>query len=289
MPPIEASWEFEAIGTSWQIDSALRLSDPTREAVASCIEGFDRTWSRFRADSLVARMATQAGTWVLDADARALLDLYDELYVLTEGAVTPLVGQTLADLGYDADYSLVASASPARVGEWSGVDWAYPMLTLPSPMLLDVGAAGKGCLVDLVAGVLKDQGVTGFTVDASGDLAHRGGAPLRVALEHPSDPTAAIGIVELQPGKALCASATNRRAWADGLHHVLDGRTGRPTGDILATWVVAEACMVADGLATALFFAEPDHLAARFDFEFVRMHADGRVEWSHDLPGEVFV
>ncbi len=37
-----------------------------------------------------------------------------------------------------------------------------------------------------------------------------------------------------------------------GLHHVLDGRTGLPTNDILATWVVA------DVPATALFFAAPD-------------------------------
>ena len=69
---------------------------------------------------------------------------------------------------------------------------------------------------------------------------------------------------------------------------MLDGRTGRPTRDIVATWVVADSCLVADGLATAHFLAEPARLMSRFDHEFVRMHADGRVEWSPDFPGEVF-
>ena len=64
---------------------------------------------------------------------------------------------------------------------------------------------------------------------------------------------------------------------------------GDPTVDVVATWVWSrQSCMIADGLATAHFFAEPDRLLERWDHQFVRMHADGRVVWSPDLPGEVF-
>ena len=91
-------------------------------------------------------------------------------------------------------------------------------------------------------------------------------------------------------GGALCASAANRRAWGEGLHHVLDARTGRPTTDVIATWVLApHSCMIADGLATAHFFADPEPLLERWTHQFVRMHADGRVVWSPDLQGEMFV
>ena len=138
------------------------------------------------------------------------------------------------------------------------------------------------------AGSTPYDGITDFTIDASGDLLHRRADPLRIALEHPGDATRAIGVADLPPGRALCASATNRRAWGEGLHHVLDGRTGRPTSDVVATWVVADSCLLADGLATAHFLADPARLMPRFDHEFVRMHADGRVEWSPDFPGEVF-
>lgn len=286
--PEPHAWTFEAIGTAWQIDTDAELGAEVKDAVAARIEQFDGVWSRFRPDSLVSRIAESAGTWHLDHDADALLGLYAELHALTDGALTPLIGRTLSDLGYDADYSLTALADPAPVPDWECFDWAPPRLTTTEPLLLDVGAAGKGHLVDLVAEVLDGCGVSAYTIDASGDLLHRGRGPLRVALEHPGDPSRAAGVAELDPDLALCGSATNRRAWGDGLHHVLDGRTGRPTADIVAAWVVADSCLLADGLATALFLTEPDRLVGRFDCDFVRMHADGRIEWSPTFPGEVF-
>ena len=83
---------------------------------------------------------------------------------------------------------------------------------------------------------------------------------------------------------ALCASATNRRAWGDGLHHVLDARTGQPVRTIAATWAVAPTAMRADALATALFFDGGPRLAHEWGIEWVRMTTDGRVEWSPGLP-----
>lgn len=287
MPPPDA-WQFEAIGTAWQIDTASPLSTETRDAITARIESFDAAWSRFRDDSLVSQIARSAGTWELPDEADHLLEFYDELYELTDGAVNPLIGRTLSDLGYDADYSLAQAELIADVPNWDSVSRTRSKLTTTKPLTIDVGAAGKGLLVDLVSSILR-QHTNQFTVDASGDLYHNGTTSIRVALEHPADPTRALGVVDLEPEDALCGSATNRRAWGDGLHHVLDGRTGRPTNDIIATWVVvARSCMVADGLATALFLVEPDQLVPPFIYEFVRMHADGRVEWSPEFPGEVF-
>ncbi len=286
--PEPAAWQFEAIGTAWQIDTPAPIAPDIAAAVTARIDEFDAVWSRFRPDSVVSRVADVGGTWILDEDSRALLDLYVDLHDVTDGAVTPLVGRTLADLGYDEAYSLRAVAEPAAMPAWESFDWSYPTLVAHEPLLFDVGAAGKGHLVDLVAEVLREHDVTDVTIDASGDLLHRQDEPLRVALEHPGDASRAIGVAELSRGQALCASATNRRAWGDGLHHVLDGRTGRPTRDVVATWVVADSGLLADGLATAHFLTDPAQLMPRFDHEFVRMHADGRVEWSPNFPGEVF-
>jgi FAD:protein FMN transferase len=72
------------------------------------------------------------------------------------------------------------------------------------------------------------------------------------------------------------------------LHHVLDARTGVPVQDVVATWVVADDAATADGLATALFFTGPEHLAEVFRFSYVRMFADGRAEISQNFNGELF-
>jgi len=282
------AWTFEAIGTAWQIDTREPLPDDVQADVLGCIEEFDRTWSRFRDDSLVTAIARGAGEWELPDHADRLLGFYDDLHDATAGAVNPLVGRTLSDLGYDASYSLTTTSAPAAVPAWDSVSHNGRVLVTIEPVLLDVGAAGKGLLVDEVSSIISRHTLQ-FTVDASGDIYHGGTTPIRVALEHPADPTRAVGIAELDPEDALCASATNRRAWGDGLHHVLDARTGRPTSDVVATWVVvAQSCMWADGLATAHFFAEPQMLMDRFQHEYVRMHADGRIEWSPDFPGEIF-
>ena len=282
------AWGFEAIGTAWQIDTREPLASDVRAAVLDRIERFDKAWSRFRDDSLVADIARGPGQWEMPDDAERLFDLFTELNDLTDGAVNPLIGRTLSDLGYDASYSLTESAEPAGVPPWSSIELSGGVLTTTSPVLLDVGAAGKGLLVDMVADIVGRE-THQFTVDASGDLYHGGTTPLRIALEHPLDPTRAIGIAEIDPEDALCASATNRRAWGDGLHHVVDARTGRPTDDVIATWVVVpQSCMRADGLATAHFFTDPAALMERFQHQFVRMHADGRVQWSADFPGEIF-
>jgi hypothetical protein len=153
--------------------------------------------------------------------------------------------------------------------------------------VIDVGAAGKGYLVDIVSAILQQAGVARFVVDAGGDLRHWGEHGIRVGLEHPLDPRLVIGVADLQ-NRALCASAVNRRAWGNGLHHVLDARTGVPATEVLATWVVADDAALADGLATALFFTGAHRLAEIFRFAYVRMLADGRAERSPDFDGELF-
>jgi thiamine biosynthesis lipoprotein len=286
MPP--ASLRFTGIGTEWQVDTVEPLADPTIENIRATVEEFDRVYSRFREDSTVSEFATAGGPVSFPPGDEALFELYDELFRLTDGAVTPLVGGALEHLGYDREYSLQRRNGSVVPQSWpDAVQREGTTLSSISPALIDVGAAGKGYLVDLVGGVLRDAGIRSFTIDASGDLLHAGAEPLRVALEHPFDPTKAIGIAELGNG-SLCASGSNRRVWGEGLHHILDGRTGLPASDVLATWVVAPTGLLADGLATALFFSAPAVLAVRFEFEWVRMFSSGVAERSLGFNGELF-
>jgi thiamine biosynthesis lipoprotein len=251
------------------------------------VERYDRTWSRFREDSLVTRVARTAGSHEFPEDAPALFALYRELYEATDGALSPLVGRALEQWGYDRAYSLRPNAVVAPVPRWEdAISWDGHRLTTLAPVVVDVGAAGKGQLVDLLSDILTEAGVADHSVDGSGDLRHHGTTPLRVALEHPLDTSRAIGVATLSDG-ALCASASNRRAWP-GAHHILDALTGTPVREVVASWAIAPTALVADGLATALFVGEPARLAERFEFEWVRMFADGRVEASTGFDGEMF-
>lgn len=284
--PDEAQWQFEAIGSHWQIDTASPLGPEVRSEVTALIDEFDRNWSRFRDDGTVGELRSRAGRHRMPDDAAPLLDLYAQLYRLTEGAMSPTVGAGLERLGYDADYSLRPSGAPVAGPDWSRVRWDEPYLVTEEPFVLDVGAAGKGYLADRIADVLARTIDGPFTVDGSGDLV-RSGPAIRVALEHPLDPTMAVGVVEVGDA-ALAGSAVNRRAWGEGLHHVLDARTGMPAGDVIATWVLAADARTADALATALFFVEPQVLLPEFDFQYVVLDRDVRMTYAPDLPAEMF-
>jgi thiamine biosynthesis lipoprotein len=287
--PYEHVTRFEAIGTGWQLDTAEPISPHLREEIDARIEVFDRTWSRFRDDSLVARIAATPGHWVFPPDGAALFDLYRRLYEATDGAVSPLVGAALETLGYDRGYTLRPTGPARPVPAWDdAVSWDGEALDTIRPVSLDVGAAGKGYLVDIVGALLAGAGHEEFIVDGSGDIRCWGAEPIRVALEHPGDATKAIGVVNVT-GAAICSSATNRRRWGDGLHHVIDVTTGLPTGHVIATWVIAPTALEADGISTALFFSDPARLAEKFDFTYVRMLATGAVEYSPNLDGELFL
>lgn len=279
---------FDAIGTRWRVDSASPLAPEQRSGLLRLAEEYDAVYSRFREDSGITALARTGGRLALPHHGAPLGRLLRLLYDLTGGGVSPLVGERLAAQGYDAAYSFVPTEAPAPARAWEDVlEWTDDGVALLEPALLDVGAAGKGQLVDLMLGALVAAGHEDVVVDASGDMRRAGAGTITVGLEHPYDPSSAIGTVELGAG-ALCASAANRRVWGDGLHHVLDARTGRTVDSVVATWVLGEDAMTADGLCTALFVADPADLAGTFDFDFVLMYSDGRARYSAPLAGALF-
>ena len=291
-----SAFAFDGIGTQWEVVTTSPLGPRLRQRLLDRVELFDRTWSRFRDDSLVTRLAHEGGAATFPEEARPLFELYDRLHEATDGAVDPLVGRDLELLGYDAGYSLVpASRELSEQHRARGRrTWAVDVrrddrtLSLAEPTVIDVGAAGKGLLVDLLTDLLLEEGAEVTILDGGGDLRVTGRGPIRVGLEHPWAPDRAIGVVTLSGGDALCASSTTHRAWGPGLHHLLDGRTGRPAQGVIGTWVVAADAMTADGIATALFSTPADHLARDFAFSSVLMRDDGSLETWGDLPGEIF-
>lgn len=282
------NFRFDGIGTSWEISTPAPLSPGLRGSVLAEVERYDSTWSRFRGDSLVTRMSVAAGQYELPPESAGLAALYRHLYTLSGGAMTPLIGESLERLGYDRRYSLQPRGKAAPPPDWDALlEWHGTSLRTAAPVVLDIGAAGKGQLVDLLADLLRASGVRDFFIDASGDLLNGAPEPVQVALEHPYDTAKAIGTLPLGSG-ALCASASNRRAWGDGLHHVLDGTTGAPVRTVVATWARAGSAMEADALATALFLVPAGDLERHFRFSWLKVFSNGSAEYSAEFEGALF-
>lgn len=283
---------FQAIGTKWdlQVHGSVDGKAWTRllGQLHTRIEAFDKAYSRFRPDSLVTRISQEAGRYNLPADAHKMLAFYHQLYELTDGRVTPLIGQTMVEAGYDAAYTLQKKTLHQPPAWEEVITYDAHTITVKRPVLLDFGAAGKGYLVDLLGEIIEAAGLRSYLINAGGDIRYRSEheEPLEVGLENPLDITEAIGITRLTNG-SLCASAGSKRQW-DDLNHIIDPAALRSPEHIIATWVSATDTMTADGLATALFFAEPSKLMQQWSFSYAVLHQDMSLESSRSFPLTAF-
>jgi thiamine biosynthesis lipoprotein len=261
---------FEGIGTHWVID-LYNLSDdfdlPNLERlILDRVEKYDQDYSRFRKDSMVWKMSVHRGWYTLPPDGEKMLDLYKQIYDLTGGKVTPLVGDLISGLGYDQMYSF-RTAKTEPVFAWNeAIELIGRKIEIKKNVLMDFGAAGKGHLVDLLSNLLVDNGVKSFLIDGGGDIYSRE-CNQKIGLENPNNSKEVIGVVWVN-NASICASATNRRVWG-GYHHIIDPVTRKSTVGIVATWVIAKEAILADMLATCLFFVDPEVLKKHFDFEYL--------------------
>ncbi len=280
---IDSVESFTALGTHWHI-TLPGLSANERISAISLVkcklEEYEQTYSRFRVDSLVSTMARRAGTYCFPDTIVPIWQLYQQLASITNNRFTPFIGSLVSAAGYDQEYSLqTKSLKPPP--SWDTIQVSLPTITAHHPVQLDFGAAGKGYAIDLMLTELKTLSIKTATINAGGDSIHMAkntSEEVRVGLEHPLNDQQAIGVVTLQ-NQSLCGSAGNRRAWGN-FHHIIDPATLASPKHILATWVIADSAMLADALATCLFFVEPKQLLRHYEFSYVIVFADQSVTYS---------
>ena len=237
-----------ALGTGIIISSSVPIAQRVEQRIRAFVEEYECTLSRFRADSLVSRMARaeHGGDFEFPAWAQPLFAIYD-VYDATRGAFDACVGADLLALGYDNSVQFVPELKAGEgkdenisSGSWSKyrrslpVKWAdisradgSTTLHTSQPVQLDFGAAGKGYFVDLVTQIIKEElgsempsnsdspADFDFLVNAGGDMRacfSEENSQIKVALENPFDTTQAVGVASITSG-SLCASSAARRRW----------------------------------------------------------------------------
>lgn len=288
-----ATFAFEAIGTKWVIDCyeiASKISEEDLlKRIQSRIEEFDKTYSRFREDSLVWEISKKAGKYKFPSDAEKFFQLYNSFNKLTQGKFTLLIGNTLSEAGYDFNYSL----KPKEIKKVPETDqilkYDHPFLEIDKPYILDFGGLGKGYLIDLIADILKSSGVVSYCIDGGGDIIYetRNAKPLSVGLENPKNHQEVIGVVKIK-NESICASSGNRRAW-DKYHHIIDPDSLSSPKNILATWVISKDAVIADGIATCLFLVSPEKLLKYLDFEYLILFPDFTFNKSKKFNADLFI
>jgi thiamine biosynthesis lipoprotein ApbE len=259
----------------------LLVTDPDELVAASRIllaelTRIDEVASRFRPDSEISRLHRAGGRQVRVSD-----DLLETVRVAlhaaeaSDGAVDPTVGGALIELGYDRDFSQLAGGVPGRlpaaraVPGWRAVEVDVEACTIsvPSGVLLDLGATAKALAADRVATRVHHQCGCGVLVSLGGDLAVAGAPAEGFAVELGEDCREVVGdladSVAIGTG-GMATSGTQVRWWRLGdhrVHHLIDPATGLPVTTVWRTVTVCgETCVDANTASTAAMVKGVDAL-----------------------------
>ena len=259
------SLAFRAMGSPVEVTlwGDHEVIDQLIELVPTRIEILEQSWSRFRDDSELSRNNSHAGNGelIISDDFRELVSSMLSASTLTSELFNPTMARVMDALGYSVDFNSIAAETSAlnalpEISSPSGVHLSGNSLSLDSGIALDPGALGKGLAGDILCRELRAAGATGVLVNIGGDV---------VASGTPGDQRWEIGVLNELDRKeiiatvdtdadalAVATSTTARRVWGDGIHHVIDPRTGHVAAtDLVQATIVDEQGWVAEAYATA--------------------------------------
>jgi thiamine biosynthesis lipoprotein len=311
----KASLQFtgETMGTTYIVKLAgVPLAPARLEAlradVHAALDGVNRGMSLYRPESELMRLNRHpaAVPLALSQDLFHVLAAGQRVAAISHGAFDVTVAPLVDAWGFGAEKR--REVPPAdevqarrRVIDWRGLrlDPKHrAAVKAHAGLQADLGGIAKGYGVDLAARAIEAADVEHYMIEVGGEVRTRGrngqGQAWRIGIEEPDAvPQRARAVVPLS-GRAVATSGDYRIYFEQGgrrYSHEIDPRTAAPIAHGLASvTVVADDCMTADALATALIVLGPESgwaLAQREGLAayFIVRGPDGRL---HDRATEAF-
>lgn len=259
-------------GTFYQIKYASNGKDVKTEYLAA-LAAVDTALSTFNKQSTITRVNLSPDSVLLSDKDSLFIRVYNkacEISTITNGAfditVAPLVNAY--GFGFDPNRSTPDSVI-AELKNYVG--WKKVSLS-PSGYIkkenpnikLDASAIAKGFGSDVVARVLRKNGINDFMVEVGGEVVCSGvndkGKVWSIGINKPIEDSTMQHTNELQrvvqlDGKALATSGNYLQYYYKNgtkYAHTIDPCSGKPVNHtLLSSSIIADDCMTADALATA--------------------------------------
>jgi len=246
-----------------------------RSAVQGALDAVDWRMSLFRADSeLVAfNRAPPGQPFALSDEMYRVFAAALAVSRQTDGAFDMTVAPLVERWGFGTAPTRRVPAPAALVEARARLGWRSLQLDdatrtvtkTRADVHADLGGIAKGHAVDRVAATLDALNVGHYMVEVGGEVRTRGvngaGAPWQIGIEEPDAMPQRARLVVPLSGRAMATSGDYRNYFEqDGrrFSHEIDPATGAPIAHALCSvTVVADDCMRADALATALIVMGP--------------------------------
>lgn len=270
---------------------------------ADLIGKYERLFSTTREDSDIARINAASGQSVeVQPETFELIQKSLAISEETEGALDISIFPVVRAWGFTTDQFRIP-ADEEREEALSHVDYKKIRLLsgnrvqIEPGMALDLGAVAKGYLSQKLMERFRERGLTGALVSLGGNVQTWGtkgdGSGFTIGVTDPADGTGIYGSLKVKDRALVTSGIYQRYFEKDGrsYHHIMDGKTGRPVeNDIASITVSAADGTTADALATALFVmgerAKDYQAQHRDEIEILIVYKDGSCFCSDGLELE---
>ncbi len=303
----------ETMGTRYVVKIAgAAFSTAKLEAIAAdvyaALDGINRGMSLYRPDSELMRFNRQPASTpiALSSDLFEVLAVGQRVAELSGGAFDVSIAPLVHAWGFGPEKRQVVPAAEQLHAGRAAVDFRSLRLDPATRtaakahhgLQADLNGIAKGYGLDLAARALEASGVEHYMIEVGGEVRTGGrnaqGRPWQIGIEEPDAvPQRARRVVPLS-GRAMATSGDYRiyfEAQGRRYSHEIDPRTAAPIAHGLASvTVIADDCVRADALATALIVLGPQQGWALAQREQIAAHfivrgADGRL---HDRSTAAF-
>lgn len=267
----------ETMGTYYAI--TYKGSDPsgTKKAIEGLLLAFNNSLSTYIKESTISQLNNSENGIIIPLNDSYFLPVFkksNSLHLLTNGAlntaVAPLVNYwgfgykgrdqitSVDSLAVDSLLSIV-NQSIFKIENRNGENF----LSKSNPnAALDFSSLAKGYGIDVIGHYFYLVGVENFLIDIGGEARAKGknkvGRPWSLAINKPKDdaPVDDLEIILQLDDKSLATSGNYRIYYENGgrkFAHILNPKTGYSAlTNLLSASIIADDCMTADGLATAM-------------------------------------
>ena len=272
---------FDTVTTVIGYANSKTEFDRISETIFRELEEYHRLFTIYEKDDVFSNLHTinsliDGEHPAVSVDARIIdMLLYaKEMYDLTEGKVNIAMGSVLSiwhtyreeglqspeHAKLPSPQDLKDAAEHCRIEDVM-IDEKNGIVQLADPgMTLDVGAIAKGYAVEMIAGELEKNGVSGYIINVGGNVRTIGSKPdgqaWMVGIENPQN-TEKDYIAHCKlAGNSLVTSGSYQRYYTvDGKNycHIINPDTLMPAEYFSAVSIIIDHSGMADALSTALF------------------------------------
>ena len=279
----EVVFDGATMGTTYQVKIVagyFKNTSGLKKKIDNRLQAINQSMSTYLPDSELSRfnaIRDTRGKLAVSDDflqvMRAARDIYEKTGGAWDGTVKPLLNLW----GFGNTQQTHRVPDDAEIGkQMRGVGFQHIRIfpegylqKKKNSLTLDLASIAKGYAVDQVSALLQTSGMENFLVEIGGEVFAAGfrkdGQPWRVGINRPSTSASTTEVYRVVPlhNRAMATSGDYRNYFEDKgkrFSHIIDPRTGYPVNNgVVSVSIVADSCMFADGLATAIMVMGREH------------------------------